>query len=59
MEGTAVAHTCTKLNIRFIVIRSLSDVPSENEKSHEKMYNYLEQASNNAALLVSRIINEL
>ena len=59
MEGCAVAHICTKLNIRFIVIRSLSDVPSVDNQSHEKMYDYLDRASQNAALLVSKIIEQL
>ncbi|BFU18997.1 MTA/SAH nucleosidase, putative [Entamoeba histolytica HM-1:IMSS-B] len=59
MEGCAVAHSCTKLGIRFIVIRSLSDVPSEDGKSHEKMMDYLSRASHNASILVSRIIEQL
>ncbi|KAL7719968.1 adenosylhomocysteine nucleosidase [Entamoeba marina] len=59
MEGCAVAHTCSKLGIRCIVIRSLSDCPSEDDKSHVNMDKFVEKASTNAAILVSQMIKKI
>ena len=33
MEGAAIAHVCTLSNIPFIVIRSISDIPNNNNTS--------------------------
>ena len=59
MEGCAVAHTCSKVGIKCLIIRSLSDVPSTDDKSHEGMMDNLGDASKNVGMLVSKIISKL
>lgn len=48
MEATAIAHVCTRSNVEFIVIRSLSDITIE-ESSVTDFEKYLPLASTSSA----------
>lgn len=53
MEATAIAHVCSHEDIPFIVIRSLSDIPSQESSSldFDKYLNLASKSSANACLL--------
>ncbi|ELP88512.1 MTA/SAH nucleosidase, putative [Entamoeba invadens IP1] len=59
MEGCGVAHACTKLGIKFLVIRSLSDVPSANAENHIEYRVFVIQAVENIAKVLFNIISKL
>ncbi len=54
MEGAAIAQACHMLNIKCLVIRSISDLA--NEASTHTFEEYLEQAAKHSAQLVMAVI---
>ena len=57
MEGAAVAQVCKLSNIPFLIIRSISDCPGDNNKiTYEK---FLTQSTTTIADFMLKIINEL
>lgn len=57
MEGAAVAQVCTLCNVPFIVIRSISDVP--NNDNAVDFTSFLVESSNKVADFVNEIIKLL
>lgn len=57
MEAAAIAQTCYRFNIPFIVIRSLSDIAGQN--SDISFEAFLETASENSAAIVLSIVASL
>ncbi|REL34292.1 5'-methylthioadenosine/S-adenosylhomocysteine nucleosidase [Thalassotalea euphylliae] len=57
MEGAAIAQTCHKFNVPFVVIRSMSDIAGK--ESPTSFEAYLETASVNSSELVINMINSL
>ena len=53
MEGAAIAQVCILSKVPFIIIRSISDIPNNNNQIDFK--NYIKLASKNCAELISRI----
>ncbi len=53
MEGAAIAQVCFLSKVPFIIIRSISDIPNNNNQIDFK--NYIKLASKNCAELISRI----
>ena len=58
MEGAAVAQVCYKLGKPFLVVRTVSDTPRE-EDSFETFQRYAYEVSQNTALLVDAIVQKL
>lgn len=57
MEGAAIAQTCYRFKIPFVVIRSISDIAGqENAVEYEE---FVETAAVNSAKMVVEMINEL
>ena len=54
MEGAAMAQVCFLCHVPFIVIRSISDSPNDNNKIDYETF--LEMASKNVAKFVSKLI---
>ena len=57
MEGAAVAQVCYLSNIPFLIMRSISDKPNNNNK--ENFNEFLEKSSDNIANVMLRLIEEL
>ena len=57
MEGAAIAQTCHRFNVPFVVIRSMSDIAGK--ESPTSFEAYLEIASVNSSELVINMINSL
>lgn len=58
MEACAIAHTATLYNVPFIVYRSISDVLGD-ESQNEDFNKFVELASINASLVLSRLIKAI
>jgi adenosylhomocysteine nucleosidase len=58
MEAGAIAHTATVYNTPFIIFRSISDVLGDENQSTD-FEEFVEQASKNASIVLSRLIKEL
>ena len=57
MEGAAIAQVCKLDNIPFLIIRSISDVPNNNNKvTYEE---FLEISSNKVADIMIKLMNKL
>lgn len=57
MEGASIAQVCHLCNIPFLIIRSVSDVPNnENKTTYEE---FLEISSNKVASIMIKLINKL
>ena len=58
MEAAAVANTCWRMNVPFVVIRSISDFPhtGENEMTFEE---YLVYAARNSAIVTQALVKSL
>jgi adenosylhomocysteine nucleosidase len=52
MEAFSIAVTCTRFNIPFAIIRSLSDVPAHGEGNELAFNEFLKEASHNAAKIL-------
>jgi len=52
MEAFSVAVTCSRFNIPFAIIRSLSDVPAHGEGNELAFNDFLKEASSNAAKIL-------
>ena len=57
MEGAAIAQTCHKFDVPFVVIRSMSDIAGKESPSSFEAY--LETASVNSSQLVLNMLAEL
>lgn len=57
MEGAAVAQICFQENIRFLVIRSISD--KANEQAQNDFQAFKKVAADNSAMLVNGIVQKL
>lgn len=57
MEGAAVAQICFQENIRFLVIRSISD--KANEQAQNDFQAFKKVAADNSAMLVNAIVQKL
>ena len=57
MEGAAVAQTCFLDNVPFLVIRSISDSPSDNNKVDYDTF--VGEASQKVASFIENLFNEL
>ncbi len=57
MEAASIAHTCSKYNVPFVVMRSLSDVVAENEGM--QFDEYLPIAAENSAIICTEFIKDL
>lgn len=55
MESAAIAQTAHLYNVPFIIYRSISDV-LDDETQGEDFYKFVEDASNNAALVLEKLI---
>lgn len=61
MEGAAIAHSCTRFGVPFLVLRALSDVPGKGDNAMDFKTFLKKAASDSASLcvkLVERIIDE-
>ena len=58
MEAAAVANTCWRMNVPFVVIRSISDFPhtGENEMTFEE---YLVYAARNSAIVTQALVKSI
>ncbi|MDR0516550.1 MAG: 5'-methylthioadenosine/adenosylhomocysteine nucleosidase [Fibromonadaceae bacterium] len=56
MEAFSIAVVCSRFNIPFAIIRSLSDVPAKGEGNEHDFNEFLDKASNNAAQLLWRYV---
>ena len=57
MEGAAIAHVCSICNILFLIIRSISDIPNNNNAiTYEE---FVEDSSKKIAKGMIKIINNL
>ena len=56
MESAAVAHTCVKLGIDYLIIRSISDAYKGTYVEYEKFLNY---ACNNSKNIIFNILERL
>lgn len=57
MEGASIAQVCYLSHIPFLIIRSISDTPNNNNViTYEK---FLEKSSQNVALFLMKILNKL
>ncbi|RRD39753.1 5'-methylthioadenosine/adenosylhomocysteine nucleosidase [Leptotrichia sp. OH3620_COT-345] len=54
MEGAAVAQVCYRMNVKFLVIRSISD--SLNDKSAMEYYEFVKLAANNSKEILKEIL---
>ncbi len=57
MEGAAIAHACTILNVPFLIVRSASD--SANGESPVKFEEFLPTASENAAIITRTVLESI
>jgi adenosylhomocysteine nucleosidase len=57
MEGAAIAHTCSLLEVPALIIRSISDVAGK--ESPGAFEEFLPMASKHSSRIVSRIVREL
>ena len=57
MEGAAIAHACTILNVPFLIVRSASD--SANGESPVKFEEFLPTASENAAVITRTLLENI
>jgi len=57
MEAAAIAQTCYRFDVPFIVIRSLSDIAGQ--ESNVSFDQFIETASENSALMVLAIVKRL
>lgn len=55
MEAAAIAHACTLYSVPFIIYRSISDV-IDTEEQHLDFFEFLEEASLNAAKVLKELI---
>lgn len=58
MEAAAIGFTCWRMNVPFVVIRSISDIPHHtgNEMTFEE---YLPYAAKNAAIMAKALVSKL
>ena len=57
MEGAAIAQVCYLSKVPFLIIRSISDVPNnENVKDYEE---FLEESSKKVADIMNKILIEI
>lgn len=59
MEAGAIAQTCYRFNIPFVVIRALSDIAGKDNDTHQTYEQFLEKAGRHSATLVINMIEEL
>jgi adenosylhomocysteine nucleosidase len=57
MEAAAIAQTCTRFNVPFVVIRSLSDIAGKD--SNVSFEQFLPTAAENSATVVHHMLKEL
>ena len=57
MEGAAIAQVCKLCNVPFIIIRSISDCPGDNNKITYE--NFLVQSTTAIADFMLKILNNL
>ncbi len=58
MEAAAIAHTATVYNVPFIIYRSISDI-LDDEAQDQDFNTFVEEASNNASIVLQQLITEL
>ena len=58
MEGASIAQVCYLSNVPFLVIRSISDSPYE-EDNHITFDEFLKISSNMAAKFIKQFINKI
>lgn len=58
MEAAAIAHTASIYNIPFIIYRSISDI-LDDESQDMDFNTFVEEASNNASIVLQELIKEL
>lgn len=58
MEGGAIAHTCTRFGVPFLILRALSDMPGTGENASE-FKAFLARAAANSAALCLALVNHL
>lgn len=56
MEGAALAQVCSRFQVPFLIVRSLSDVPATDADNHLDFNAFLARAAANAARLVMEIL---
>lgn len=59
MEAAAIAQTCHRFDIPFVIIRSLSDIAGKDSDTHQTYEQFLEKAGRHSATLVLNMIEEL
>ena len=57
MEGAAIAHACTILNVPFLIVRSAPD--RANGESPVKFEEFLPTASENAAIITRTVLESI
>jgi len=58
MEGGAIAHTCTRFGVPFLILRALSDVPCKGDNALD-FQNFLTRAAKNSAQLCLHLVMKL
>jgi len=58
MEGGAIAHTCTRFGVPFLILRALSDMPGKGENASD-FKAFLTRAAANSAALCLALVNHL
>lgn len=58
MEGGAIAHTCTRFGVPFLILRALSDMPGKGENASE-FKTFLTRAAANSSALCLALVNKL
>jgi adenosylhomocysteine nucleosidase len=58
MEAGAIAHVATMYEVPFIIYRSISDILDDENQAHD-FNTFVEEASNNASLVLQRLIEAL
>ena len=57
-EGGAIAHTCTRFGVPFLILRTLSDAPGQGDNAMD-FQNFLHRAAANSAALCLSLVNHL
>lgn len=58
MEGGAIAHTCTRFGVPFLILRALSDVPCKGDNALD-FQTFLTRAANDSARLCLGLVKKL
>ena len=58
MEGGAIAHTCTRFGVPFLILRALSDAPGSGDSALD-FQTFLKRASAVSAYLCHALVERL